>query len=623
MRILQPYFNIKFFGLVFLYGFLSYLCLTFAYELRFDYNVPDSYIENRNQIYVWFIFMQLAFLFALGQFETVLSQFRLPDLFRLFLALALQSLYCIFLWYIYNGQDVAPRSIIVTDLLLLFISIAGFRLFLRIYFGEGFFNWLSGRYSLKNVAIIGAGEVGSLVCSDILSKKNKLGIRPVLFFDDSEEKIGRLMHGIPIIDKISTLKNYIDRYVIEKVIIAFPSASAKKIRSVAQLAKSLNLEVDIVPALSDLVSGRATATQLRPVELEDLLGRKKVNLDQGSIKNLISKQRIMVTGAGGSIGKELVSQMLDYHPEQLLCLDQSEMAIFDLNFTVLNNSTDEGRISVKVLDITDEESLRHCFEIFKPTLIFHAAAHKHVNLMEDQPDEALRNNYFASVQLMRLSKEFLVDRFILISTDKAINPTSVMGVTKRMAELAMQKIQVDPENKTQFMAVRFGNVLGSSGSVITIFKEQIAQGGPVTVTDPEVTRFFMTISEAVSLVLESATKGTGGEIFVLDMGKAIKVLELARQLISLSGLKEGEDIDIEFTGLKPGEKLYEEVQHFDEVHMKTDHKQIFRFSAHGLIEDDLDRISSQLMTAMKSHDAKQIKETISRIIPEYNPYSID
>ena len=623
MRILQPYLNIKFFGLVFLYGFLSYLCLTFAYELRFDFNVPDSYIENRNQIYVWFIFMQLAFLFALGQFETVLSQFRLPDLFRLFLALALQSLYCIFLWYIYNGEGVAPRSVIVTDLLLLFISIAGFRLFLRIYFGEGFFNWLSGRHSLKNVAIIGAGEVGSLVCSDILSKKNKLGIRPVLFFDDSEEKIGRLMHGIPIIDKISTLKNYIDRYIIEMVIIAFPSASAKKIRSVAQLAKSLNLEVDIVPALSDLVSGRATATQLRPVELEDLLGRKKVNLDQGSIKNLISKQRIMVTGAGGSIGKELVSQMLDYHPEQLLCLDQSEMAIFDLNFTVLNNSTDEGRISVKVLDITDEKSLRHCFETFKPTLIFHAAAHKHVNLMEDQPDEALRNNYFASVQLMRLSKEFSVDRFILISTDKAINPTSVMGVTKRMAELAMQKIQADSKNKTQFMAVRFGNVLGSSGSVITIFKEQIAQGGPVTVTDPEVTRFFMTASEAVSLVLESATKGTGGEIFVLDMGKAIKVLELARQLISLSGLREGEDIDIEFTGLKPGEKLYEEVQHFDEVHMKTDHKQIFRFSAHGLIEDDLDRISSQLMTAMKSHDAKQIKETISRIVPEYNPYSID
>jgi FlaA1/EpsC-like NDP-sugar epimerase len=198
-----------------------------------------------------------------------------------------------------------------------------------------------------------------------------------------------------------------------------------------------------------------------------------------------------------------------------------------------------------------------------------------------------------------------------------------MGVTKRMAELAMQKIQADPGNKTQFMAVRFGNVLGSSGSVITIFKEQIAQGGPLTVTDPEVTRFFMTVSEAVSLVLESATKGTGGEIFVLDMGNAIKVLELARQLISLSGLKEGEDIDIEFTGLKPGEKLYEEVQHFDEVHMKTDHKQIFRFSAHGLIEDDLDRISTQLMIAMKSHDVKQIKETISRIVPEYNPYSID
>ena len=620
MRILKPYLNFKFLGLVFFYGLLAFLCLAFAYELRFDFNVPDSYLENRNKVFFWFIFMQLAFLFALGQFEAVLSQFRLPDLFRLFIALTLSALYSIFLWYIYKGDGVAPRSVILTNLLLLFTAIAGFRIFLRIYFGEGFYNWLSGRRELSNVVIIGAGEVGSLVCSDILSKQNKLGIKPVIFLDDAEEKIGRLMHGIPIIDDTSALEKYITRYSLKKAIIAFPSASAKKIRSVAKLAKSYDLDVDIVPSLSDLVSGRATATQLRPVELEDLLGRKKVSLNKANISGLLSGERILVTGAGGSIGQEIVRQILDYEPDEVLCIDKSEMAIFDLSFSVLNQHENGAKSIVRILDITNEAALLNCFQSFKPTLVFHAAAHKHVHFMEDQPDEALRNNYFASVYMMRLAKQFLVKRFVFISTDKAINPTSVMGASKRLSELAMQRIQAEPDNQTRFVAVRFGNVLGSSGSVVNIFKEQIARGGPITVTDPEVTRFFMMVNEAVGLVLESVTKGVGGEIFVLDMGKAMKVLELARQLITLSGLKEGEDIDIEFTGLKPGEKLYEEVQHLNEVHMPTEHKQIFRFSANAQIEMSLDAIDRKLSEAEKSRDPEQIKAAILAIIPEYQPY---
>lgn len=623
MRLIKPYLNAKFFGLVFFYGFLSFVCLTVAYELRFDFNVPEPYLENRNQLYFWYTFMQLAFLFALGQFETVLSQFRLPDLFRLFLALTFSAAYAIFLWYVYEGDGVAPRSVVLTNLLLLFTSIAGFRIFLRIYYGEGFLNWLTGKKELSNAVIIGAGEVGSLVCTDLLSKRNKLGIKPVIFLDDSIDKIGSLMHGIPILDTTSALEKYISRYALKKAIIAFPSASAKKIRSVAQLAKSFNLEVEIVPALSDLVSGRATATQLRPVDLEDLLGRKKVSLDKESIRDLISGERILITGAGGSIGQEMVQQILNNDPDSVLCVDKSEIALFDLQFLVLNQHKNREKAVLKILDITDEDSLIYTFETFKPSLVFHAAAHKHVHFMENQPEEALRNNYFASVTLMRLAQQYSVKRFVLISTDKAINPSGVMGASKRLSELAMQQIQSEHENGTRFVAVRFGNVLGSSGSVVNIFKEQIAQGGPITVTDPEVTRFFMTVNEAVSLVLESATKGTGGEIFVLDMGKAIKVLELARQLISLSGLKEGEDIDIEFTGLKPGEKLYEEVQHLGEVHMPTDHKQIFRFSAQVDLDNSLDEMSLKLSEAIQSRNIQQIKSVMQAIVPEYNPHQND
>ena len=273
-----------------------------------------------------------------------------------------------------------------------------------------------------------------------------------------------------------------------------------------------------------MVSGRATATQIRPIELEDLLGRETVDLNFDNIRKMLTGQRILVTGAGGSIGKELVAQILEHDPESLLCIDKSELSIFDLNFSLLDEHTLKDRVKTCILDITQSDYLKHHLSDFKPTIIFHAAAHKHVNLMEDQPEEALRNNFFASIKLMELACELSVDRFIFISTDKAINPTSVMGVSKRLAEIAMQKIQVREAVKTKFMAVRFGNVLGSSGSVINIFKAQIEKGGPLTVTDPEVTRYFMTVSEAIGLVLESATQGFGGEIFVLDMGEPIKLL---------------------------------------------------------------------------------------------------
>jgi FlaA1/EpsC-like NDP-sugar epimerase len=461
--------------------------------------------------------------------------------------------------------------------------------------------------------------VGAVIGADLLSKQRTLGIKPIVYLDDSDAKVGRLLNGIPVVDTVDALEKVVLRYQIKKVIIAFPSAPSKRIQRVAETARSLGLDVDIVPALTDLVSGRATATQIRPIELEDLLGRDPVDLNFENIRKMLVGHRVLVTGAGGSIGKELVAQILEHDPESLLCIDKSELAIFDLNFSLLENYSLKSRVQTRILDITQSNYLRHHVSEFKPTIIFHAAAHKHVNLMEDQPEEALRNNFFASIKLMELASELSVERFIFISTDKAINPTSVMGVSKRLTEIAMQKIQVREANRTKFMAVRFGNVLGSSGSVINIFRAQIAKGGPLTVTDPEVTRYFMTVTEAIGLVLESATQGVGGEIFVLDMGEPIKIAELARQMIALSGFKENIDIDIEFTGLKAGEKLYEEVQHFNEVHALTTHPRIFKFVTNNKYPITLESIEAQLLESARSHKASQIKEMIKSLVEEYTP----
>jgi FlaA1/EpsC-like NDP-sugar epimerase len=619
MKLLKPYLNFKFVAIFVAYVVLAFLSLSISYLLRFDFQIPDNFIEGRNSAYIWFIGTQIAFLFAFGQFDAVFSQFRLPDLFRLFFSLLLSSLYVLFLWYIYNGDGVPPRSVVITNLLLYFVMISGMRIFLRIYSGENFINWLSGIKEYDYVAIIGAGEVGAVIGADLLSKQRTLGIKPIVYLDDSDAKVGRLLNGIPVVDTVDALEKVVLRYQIKKVIIAFPSAPSKRIQRVAETARSLGLDVDIVPALTDLVSGRATATQIRPIELEDLLGRDPVDLNFENIRKMLVGHRVLVTGAGGSIGKELVAQILEHDPESLLCIDKSELAIFDLNFSLLENHSLKSRVQTRILDITQSNYLRHHVSEFKPTIIFHAAAHKHVNLMEDQPEEALRNNFFASIKLMELASELSVERFIFISTDKAINPTSVMGVSKRLTEIATQKIQVREANRTKFMAVRFGNVLGSSGSVINIFRAQIAKGGPLTVTDPEVTRYFMTVTEAIGLVLESATQGVGGEIFVLDMGEPIKIAELARQMIALSGFKENIDIDIEFTGLKAGEKLYEEVQHFNEVHALTTHPRIFKFVTNNKYPITLESIEAQLLESTRSHKASQIKEMIKSLVEEYTP----
>ncbi|MGZ0709871.1 polysaccharide biosynthesis protein [Coraliomargarita sp. W4R53] len=610
--------NLRTLALVIFYSVISLFSYWAAYELRFDFDVSDFHSLDRLETLSWVVGLQLMLLLASGQFDSILSYFRLHDALRLFGGLFINALILLSMWYVYKGQHVPPRSIILTYFLISFLLIASFRVIMRVKSSRGLEDWLT-MDTAENVIIIGAGEVGAGLCADLMSK-TRLGMRPVAFLDDDTKKIGRYVHGVLVADEVNQLATVAKRFGATKAIIAFPSASVKRMRQVAELARNTGLGVDTVPALTDLVSGRAELSQLRPIQLEDLLGRETVDLNSNDIRSMLAGKRVLVTGAGGSIGSELVAQILNYEPAELLCIDQAEIAIFNLQQNFLQPSVlNATKVTTRVLDILNQPQLKNIFAQHRPQVIFHAAAHKHVNLMEDQPVEALRNNFVATKQLARIASEHAAERFILISTDKAINPTSVMGASKRLGELALAAQYTTPGNSTKFMAVRFGNVLGSSGSVIPIFRKQISAGGPITVTDPEVTRFFMTVQEAVGLVLQSATQGSGGEIFVLDMGESVKILDVARQMIALSGLRENTDIDIEFIGLKPGEKLYEEVQHLSEELQATRHPRVMRFVAAQAEKFDIEQLYTELESVMESYDVAQIKRAIQKHVPEYTP----
>jgi FlaA1/EpsC-like NDP-sugar epimerase len=406
---------------------------------------------------------------------------------------------------------------------------------------------------------------------------------------------------------------------IQQVIIAMPSAPARRVGEIVRLLRKENLECRTIPSVDQLALGQVRVSQLRNVEVQDLLGRDGVELDTQDIRHALQDRVVLVTGAGGSIGSELCRQIAACLPQRLLLLDRSEPHVFQIEQELIGLGHGR-RIQALVGDILDTERMEQILSAWRPAFIFHAAAHKHVPMMEHQPGEAIKNNSLGTARLADLALRFAVGRFVLISSDKAINPTSVMGATKRLAEMYIQALQAAHARPTKFMAVRFGNVLGSSGSVIPLFQRQIAEGGPVKVTHPEMTRYFMTIPEACLLVLQSAVQGVGGEIFVLDMGQPVRIVELARQMIELSGLKPDEDIQIEFIGLRPGEKLFEEISHKAENMVPTKHPKILRFVAPPV---DLSRIRQTvegLRVQLHQVRTEQLKLLLKKAVPEYDPY---
>ncbi len=588
-----------------------------SYQMRWDFEVPENFQLQLQTLLLPVIVCKLALLWSFGQFRSVLSYYGLVDFGAVVLSMSSISGIMLGLWYMSEVSAAPPRGIILMDLVLSVAAVSAYRLSLRIMRTWSVSGQKRPGTTERQVAVVGTGQEAQAYVKSLLQRRG-CGSSPVFFVDEDVKLNGRSIHGLRVYAPLEKLTKLAARTRVDELVIVQGEVSTSGLKSVVAIARKISSVPQIIPMFKDVASGVVKAERIRAVTIEDLLGREPVNLDCTSIASLLKDKVVMVTGAGGSIGSELCRQILRCAPRLLLMVEQTELVLFEIEQELIE-AGHGGLILSVIADVTDEAAMRGGLEQHRPEIIFHAAAHKHVPLMERQPAEAIKNNTFATMGLARMASEFQVGRFVFISTDKAINPTSVMGCSKRLAEKTLQAAQCEPGNRTRFMAVRFGNVLGSSGSVIPTFRRQIAQGGPVTVTHPEMTRYFMTIPEAVGLVLQTATMGTGGEIFILDMGQPVKIIDMARQMIELSGFKVGLDIDIKITGLRPGEKLYEELRHTDETHEATEHARIYKLRCDSAPEN-LAVWLGELRLALASGAPLEIKQAMKQLVPEYTPF---
>ena len=592
--------------------------LWLGYQLRFDFAVPREAERTFLLVFAWVIGFKLFCLWRFRQFEVLLGYLSLPDFSRLFWVLLVTSL-VVFGVSTQLGSDYAPpRSVVLADFSFSIIALAAVRLAFRQARNRGA-NRAPGppRQRARRAGIIGAGLVGTALAQEFASRRD-LGLQAVAFFDDDRMKWGKRVQNVPVVGAPEILLNDKMDLELEEVIIAMPSATARRVAEIVRTLQKLQIKFSTVPSIYELTTGQAKVSQLRSVEVQDLLGREQVRLATDDIQHLLRDRVVMVTGAGGSIGSELCRQIAGFSPRHLLLVEQSEVQLFQIEQDLIHSGCGEVIVPL-VANILDQPRLDSIFRHHHPEVIFHAAAHKHVPMMETQPGEAVKNNALGTLRLAETSLRHQTDRFVLISSDKAINPTSVMGATKRLAEMCVQSLHVSQPGATRFMAVRFGNVLGSSGSVVPIFSKQIAAGGPVKVTHPEVTRYFMTIPEAVGLVLQSAAQGSGGEIFTLDMGKPVKILDLARQLIELSGFIPDQDIQIEFTGLRPGEKLFEELSYRGERITGTRHPKIMRLLCEPLPYERVCAFVLELVDQIDQLEPDEFKCLLKSAVSEYQP----
>lgn len=464
----------------------------------------------------------------------------------------------------------------------------------------------------KRTLVIGAGEAGEHIARESL-KNRRFKYNIIGFVDDNPKKSNLILHGYKVLGKQKDIKRLIGEYGIEELIIAIPSAKSSVVREINKIGSEMGVEIKILPSFNDILEGKSLSNQVRDVKIEDLLGRNEVKTDSGNLRKLVEGKTIFVTGGAGSIGSELSRQIAKHNPKTLVTLDINENAIYFLELE-LKRKHPELNIVSEICNVREKEKLNWIFERYSPDLVFHAAAHKHVPLMEHNPEEAVKNNIFGTKNVAECAHEYGVKKFVLVSTDKAVNPTNIMGATKRACELVIQ--EMSRKSKTKYMAVRFGNVLGSNGSVIPLFKKLIEERKNLTLTHPDVTRYFMTIPEAARLVVEAGFIGNGGEVFILDMGKSVKIVDLAKNLIELSGLTLGEDIDIEIVGLRPGEKLYEELLYDVNAAKETENKKIF-IAKLKRFDVELEYHVENLKKLIETKDVLGIKEEMKRFVPSY------
>ena len=601
--------------LVFIDLILIYLSYFLAFIFRFYYNdglkeIISIYNGHISRITI-FAFIYIIVFYLFKQYKNIWTLAGNKEFFNGIIATLLSMILNIGLSSL--RYDRVPYMVSILAGIMAIITCNGARVLWMVLRRALKYGEVQKMRDIKNVLIIGAGSGGALVSSEY-SKYPHLGKKVVAFIDDDKQKLGTYVNGIKVYGNRSNILEIIKDKNIDEVIIAIASIKEEILKEIIEKCKDTQVSVKIMPGVAEMIDGKFSINKIRNVDVEDLLGRETIKLDHEGISDYLEGKIVLVTGGGGSIGSELCRQISKFNPKKLIIFDIYENNAYEIQNELKRNYQNLNLITL-IGSVRDKGRLKELYTKYKPQIIFHAAAHKHVPLMEHSPAEAIKNNVVGTFNVAKLASEHNVERFVLISTDKAVNPTNVMGASKRMCEMIIQSM--DKASKTEFVAVRFGNVLGSNGSVIPLFKKQIANGGPVTLTHKDITRYFMTIPEAAQLVIQAGAYAKGGEIFVLDMGEPIKIYDLAENLIKLSGFEPNKDIKIEVTGLRPGEKLYEELLMNEEGLMKTKHKKIF-IGKPGDFElgDISSKVDNLLKVAISGNDIL-LKERLKEYVPTY------
>lgn len=577
---------------------------------RFDGAIPELYLNNYFQSIGIIIPIVISVFFLFGIYNRLVKYASVEEVLQIFAATAIAS-YAACLYGIISGYRL-PISAYIMSWLIMFSLVGGTRLSYRIASNLRA-RLITKKDIKKNVMIIGGGEAGAMVIKE-LRRHHELNSRPAVLVDDDIKKRDAYINGVPVKGDRQNIKKLAEKYDIDEIIVAIPSANKAEISDILQKCKETKCTLKLLPGLFEIINEKVNINHVRDVKIEDLLGRDEIKLNVSEISGYIQNEVVLVTGGGGSIGSELCRQIAKFKPKELLILDIYENNAYDLQNELLRTYKDNLDLKVLIASVRDRKRMEEIFDTYKPGVIFHAAAHKHVPLMEMNPAEAIKNNVLGTLNVAQCAHEYGAKRFVLISTDKAVNPTNIMGATKRVAEMIVQSL--DKTSNTEFVAVRFGNVLGSNGSVLPLFKRQIEQGGPVTVTHPNITRYFMTIPEAAQLVIQAGAIAKGGEIFILDMGESVRIDDLARDLIRLSGFEPDIDIKIEYTGLRPGEKLYEELLLAEEGLKTTTHPNIFVGKPLELSYNEILLCVSALKNNIE--DKESLKECMKRVVPTYS-----
>jgi FlaA1/EpsC-like NDP-sugar epimerase len=589
-----------------------------SYLLRFDFQVSDIWLFGALQQFPYVVLVQFAVLILTGVYSFVWKYVGLVEVKAFIFAAAVSSIPIFALRLALPDKYLVwqvPLSVIVMDTLLGFGGVLGVRVLRRAMYEryeKRRKELRSGREPKRRVLMIGAGRAGVIAVKEIQGRGDiDLDVRG--FVDDDARKQGFVIHRVKVLGTTEDLPRLVDALDIDHVVITIAQASRQQLRRIVDICEGIPVKVRIIPGLFEILQGRVKVTRIRDVQIEDLLGREPVRLDEHGLGRFLTDKSVMVTGAGGSIGSELARQVARFNPAKLLLVERAEFALFSIDRELRENNPDLTIVPLTA-DVCDENRMRAIFSMHDPQVVVHAAAHKHVPMMESNPTEAIKNNVLGTRLLGEMAGRFGSEAFVLISTDKAVRPTSMMGASKRVAELVIQDLE--SRYNTRYVAVRFGNVIGSAGSVIPIFREQIAKGGPVTVTHPDMVRYFMTIPESVQLVLQAGAMGEGGEIFILDMGEPVSILDLAKDTITLSGLKPYEDIDIVFTGIRPGEKLFEELQTDAESVAKTRHPKIFIGKIAKYPSEEVSRALKELAQLANDGQGHGLRECLNELLPE-------